>query len=256
MILTLAALTLTVQTVKPKLLVVEGLIIAHQVSGRWKTIPEAYQPPFKRMAFKEVRVGSLGPTTMCRDAGYEEVTGGSYVVFPSPEESSVQTPGPAGGAMVSNLKPTFPRPVRTFSAASATYQRIADDFNRSKGLKVKAKVNRVISCDLDGDGGAEVIIEGGNCKGRYDNPPGKLRYSWILLRYISGGQVRQRTLEFNKTTDEVGVAFYALQAVADLDGDRRMEIVTSGEYWESNDGVLYDFNRGRLTVLARKGAGV
>jgi hypothetical protein len=247
-IATVAALLLSATAPKPKLLVVDGLIIGQYMAGKWKVPPDKFGEKLRTTGFHLFGVGTRLGTVTSRGY-YEEVTGGSYIRI-----------NPELHVAVSNVRPTVPRSPESFPTTSSTYQKIADDFNRAKGLPTPVKLKRIFSVDLDGDGTKEVLLEARNFENTYEpleETAGKVTYSWVLLRHITKSVIKQTPLEIYHSKQKGWTPpMKRLRAVADIDGDGRMEIVTSEEYHEGQGGSLWKYNRGKLNHVVGLTAGV
>ncbi|MEC8391859.1 MAG: hypothetical protein VXZ58_03135, partial [Actinomycetota bacterium] len=98
----------------------------------------------------------------------------------------------------------------------------------------------LIRTDLEGDGVDEVIVGAERILGSLISPsPGD--YSILFLRKIIDGEVIQQLISGDVHVGEVSgmLSFSRLIAVADLNGDNRMEIAVQYGYYEgSSTGVL------------------
>lgn len=128
----------------------------------------------------------------------------------------------------------------------AAYRKIALDFLRSKGIRVKTvKIEKVVSIDLEGDGTQEIFIEATNYKdrnGEIQSLPRAGNYSFVLMRRTVGGKTKNYLIEGEfyptKPVDPDYISEYDLSAIADLNGDGKMEVVLKGLF--SYGGVSSD----------------
>ena len=170
------------------------------------------------------------------------ITGGDWAVSPDPVPCpypSVEVPDPdrfvnasfGRGVAISapwNLTPHFFQD----EGDDGTYSALARPALESVGLTVDDPVIRqVVRLDIQGDGVEEVIVVAD------DHPlgggPGD--YTVVFLREVVNDDVVTTVLESwitNPEHDEYG-AWNIVSAVADLNGDSRMEVVISGGAYES-----------------------
>lgn len=143
---------------------------------------------------------------------------------------------------------------------SAVYRKVVRDFLDEAGLKgAKVRLSKVVRADIDGDGTDEVIIEASS-RGDLDRvssmDTGKDDYSLVLLRHVAKGGAKGAALEFISGRRGDTLELKQLRGLADLDGDGRMEIVTTGKGYEWNNARLWSFQRGRPRKLLENGEGV
>jgi hypothetical protein len=137
-----------------------------------------------------------------------------------------------------------PRPVRPVDVTSPVYKKVVADLLRTKGLPhALVKILRIYRVDLDGDGSEEVLIEATNFKNGLGPSAAAGDYSTLLMRKIVGRTVR--TVEIDGEYIRKKIEFGApselkLAAIADLNGDGRMEIVTYSAYYEGNSSTTFE----------------
>lgn len=153
-----------------------------------------------------------------------------------------------------------PRAVREISKTDQTYLKIVGDLIRSKGIaKPIAKISQVYRVDLDGDGSEEVVLAATNYKGGLDSSVKPGDYSFVLLRKVVGGKAQNimiagefypKAQEFNAPNE------FSIQAIADLNGDGRMEIVMHGAYYEGAGSEIYDVSGAKPKKVLEAACGV
>ena len=99
----------------------------------------------------------------------------------------------------------LPRLPKKLDTANKTYQKIALDFLKTKGIKPKNfKFENAFSIDLEGDGSDEVFLEATNYKnknGEIGSPARAGSYSFVLMRKIINGKP-QNTFDRRRISSE------------------------------------------------------
>lgn len=172
------------------------------------------------------------------------------------EEADDQLPGLFIGEKAGwNLVPRLP--VAVDKGDSAITDSITK-FLRSRGIRNSpTRITEALSIDLDGDGTAEAIITGHYYR-RWDEfelSPGD--YSFALLRVGSGRAARNVLLDgqFLDARIDADYAEHSIVAVADLNGDGRMEIAIKSIHSESDRQMLFEFQKGKAVMLFDESCG-
>ena len=134
-----------------------------------------------------------------------------------------------------------PHDVESLSLESEIYKSFASEVLADLGITdPDPNLFTLIRTDLEGDGIDEVIVGAERITGSLISPaPGD--YSILFLRKIIDGEVIQQLIVGDVHTSETFgmLKFYRLIAVADLNGDNRMEIAIQYGYYEgSSTGIL------------------
>lgn len=132
----------------------------------------------------------------------------------------------------------LPRMPKKIALTDKTYQKIALDFLKTKGMKNKSvKLENAFSIDLEGDGTDEVFIEATTYKdknGEIDSTARAGDYSFVLMRKLIKGKAKNFLIagEFNPKKPEIEdyISEFDLSAFADLNGDGKMEVILKGLY--------------------------
>lgn len=165
-------------------------------------------------------------------------------------EPKIESAFAVGGGAGWNLVPRLPKLI---SVTDKTYQKIAADFLRTKGIsKTKINLSQIVEVDLDGDGSAEVIITGnfykeGNMEAQ---TPGD--YSFALLQKTVNGKVQNILISgefFTKRDYYDPPNTREILAVADLNGDGRMEIVLDTHYYEGTWKQVFEVDGTKLSKV-------
>ena len=140
-----------------------------------------------------------------------------------------------------------PRPVTALPIQNSLYAGVVRAELTRRGLKNPVvQLRGVFRADLDGDGSDEVIIEATHFaeSGTGDPvPPVNAQagdYSVLLLRSVANGQVKTAVLGADVVLKSGSIDAprnglrERLEGIADLNGDGRMEVVTSESYYEGD----------------------
>lgn len=126
------------------------------------------------------------------------------------------------------------------------------------------KVRQVIRIDLEGDGVNEVLVSATN----YADAPEGLNvqpsaavgdYSILFLRKVVNGKVQTIPIEGEVYTERVefgAPSVYAVAGVLDMNGDRVMDIVTKGFYYEGDWHSVYEVKGTQVEEVLACGCGV
>lgn len=119
------------------------------------------------------------------------------------------------------------------------YAPIVAKFIKKQGIRrPNVKISQIFYGDLDGDGRNEDVISATNADAW--EAGGSIRrgdYSFVLVRKLVNGRVETILLEGvfypNGLTPDKSPGFYDISAIADLNGDGKMEIVVGGMEYEN-----------------------
>lgn len=233
------------------ILAVDTWVVGTRVSGKWRPVTHTFAAGKRPVSLRSFGVGKLTGSVAKAEMVGEEVSHGCYLSEANHLRGSVH---------VSGLTPRVPRRVTDVATDSAVYRKVVRSFLDGEGLmNAPVRISRIVRADLDGDGTDEVLIVASS-RDDLDRvssmDTGKDDYSLVLLRYVTKGGGKGVALEFASGRKSTTLELNGLRGLADLDGDGRMEIVTTGKGYEWNNAQLWSFHRGRLVKLLENGEGV
>ncbi len=187
-------------------------------------------------------VGTKGDSGDCEN---ERIT------FERPEDYDTDSPPFAIGANAKwNPVPRIPQAI---GLKDKTYTKMVADFLKTKGIaKSKIVITQAYQIDFEGDGQKEIIITGNYYKKGMSEEQNIGDYSFILLRKIVNG--KPQTIFSNGeffTPKLLRRGEYAppeervIIAIADLNGDGKMEFVLSVFGYEAHSHTVFEMKNGK-----------
>jgi hypothetical protein len=160
---------------------------------------------------------------------------------------------------VSGVADVHPRPVTVLNPAAPEYRTAAGRVLASLGIQdPDPQVRQVVRADLDGDGADEVLVRAERLVDRESLSPVEGEYSVLFLRRLVGGAVRDTVL-FSDTAHLEAESRYMMAfdvgAVADLNGDGRMEVVIGIKYYEGSSVQVHELHGDTLAPVLGLGCG-
>jgi hypothetical protein len=155
----------------------------------------------------------------------------------------------------------LPREPKVLDTTQKVYVDAVRDFLKTKGIEQpKVKIDNILRVDLDGDGEEEVLISAANYFGEPDRVPMRSpagSYSMVLLRRVVAGKVETQVVagEFHpkayvsKEDSFDAPSIYKVIATLDLDGDGKLEVVVSSDYYEGGETTIYRCNPKKAETL-------
>jgi hypothetical protein len=138
-----------------------------------------------------------------------------------------------------------PRPVEVLDPAAPAYREAAADVVAGLGITDPApQVSQVVRGDLDGDGAAEVVVVAERISDPVGFNAGEGDYSVAFLRRVVGGEVETSLIASSiadpRAETNPSMEVYRVSALADLNGDGRMEVVLNLRYWEGSSSLVHE----------------
>ena len=155
----------------------------------------------------------------------------------------------------------LPRKPQVIDPTQKVYVDAVSDFLKTRGIEQpQVKMESSLRVDLDGDGEEEVLISATNYF-RKDNrvpmrsPAGS--YSMVLLRRLVAGTVKTQLVEgefhpkaYVRKEDSFDAPnAYRVIATLDLDGDGKLEVVVSSNYYEGEAITIYRCNPDKIEAV-------
>jgi len=142
-----------------------------------------------------------------------------------------------------------PRKAQKIDLTNQTYKTAVSNFLKKKGiLRPVVKIKQAYRVDLEGDGIDEVLIAATYYKGGLASSAAAGDYSFVLLRKATGKTVTVHLLKGDFITRKVDFGAPTqneISAIADLNGDGKMEIVLFGFYYEGDFASAFEMKNGR-----------
>jgi hypothetical protein len=142
-----------------------------------------------------------------------------------------------------------PRIAAKLSPTSAAYTAVVRNYLAKKGIvKPVIRITQAYRIDLDADGMDEVVITATSYKNGLASNAARGDYSFVLVRKTAGKTVSEYLLAgdfITKKVDFGAPSQYLVSAIADLNGDGKMEIVVAGQYYEGESASAFEIKGGR-----------
>ena len=145
-----------------------------------------------------------------------------------------------------NPVPRVPKPI---DLENAIYKKVVANFLRRKGIaRPVVSIKEAFRVDLEGDGVEEVVLSATYYKAGLSPGAAVGDYSVVLVRKAKGRVVTDHMLEgdFHLKKIQFGAPLeFHVSAIADLNGDGKMEVVTHYAYYEGSGSSAYEMRNGR-----------
>lgn len=149
-----------------------------------------------------------------------------------------------------NPVPRLPKSIRV---TNKSYMKIAADFLKTKGIaRTKIKLSQIVQIDLEGDGKYEIIIAGNYYKKGMGEEQNAGDYSFALLRKTVNGKPQNIllggdffTAKLLRSGEFAPPNVHKITAIADLNGDGKMEFGLWEIYHEGNRSAVFEMKNGK-----------
>jgi hypothetical protein len=179
-------------------------------------------------------------------------------------------------AIAAKWNPT-PRAIQTIAPENTTYQKIMADELKVRKINAPVVMSAIFKTDLDNDKSDEIILVAQRPRASFSTErrlepqyeTGVNDYSLMLVCKVVAGKVQtftlaervirktfdQKALE-NGTGPQMSVLTQYVTAIADIDGDGRMEVFVD-DYTHEGEGVtIWGWNGKKFTTMLEWGCGV
>lgn len=138
-----------------------------------------------------------------------------------------------------------PRPVEVLDPSARVYRDAASAVVADLGIDDPApQVRQVVRGDLDGDGAAEVVVVAERITDPAAWYAAEGDYAVVFMRRVAGGDfvtsVVASSIPHPEPASTPNAEVYRVAAMADLNGDGRMEVVLDGDYYEGSWTVVHE----------------
>lgn len=234
-------------------------VIGGHADGKWQDTQKAGKAVKTGTPFRIFNLnGEDGKLTVKKAGPMEDVCMDVWVA-----ETEAETKK-SGIAISASWNP-MPRPVKASSTTLDVYVKAVTDILTAEGIRRPVvKISQHLRMDLDGDGNEEVLLSATNYKtsqglGDIPTSAGAGNYSFVALRRVIDGKVVTQILdgEFYETAKEFNAPNqHAISAVLDLDGDGKMEVILSSEYYEGGATTVWKLDGKEAVKVLEVACGV
>jgi hypothetical protein len=146
-----------------------------------------------------------------------------------------------------------PRVPKAIDLNNAAYKTVVTNFLKRKGIaRPVVRIKEAFRVDLEGDGVEEVVLSATYYKKGLSSDAAVGDYSFVMVRKAIGKTVTDHLLKGDfilKRVDFGAPTENHVSAIADLNGDGKMEIVLSGSYYEGDFAGAFEMKNGRPVMI-------
>jgi hypothetical protein len=154
-------------------------------------------------------------------------------------ETKISAPLAIGSSATWNAMPRLPKAV---ALTEAGYLKAVADVLKSKGFSKSApKIEQAFRVDLEGDGVEEVVLVANQYEVDENYNPKIGNYSFVLIQKLIGGKTQTIFVAGNFEKGEYMGGVFKLSAIADLNGDGKLELVVSVHAYNGEENWLHVF---------------
>lgn len=133
-----------------------------------------------------------------------------------------------------------PSPVRVETDLADVHIEAVTEVLMSLGIEAEPVMFQQIAADIDADGTEEIVIVSKFLPNDLFGRPGD--YSVVVLRKMIEGEWQTAILETSiGEPDSPYVLSHSIAAIADLNGDGKMEIAVDAAYYEGSGSAAYEY---------------
>lgn len=214
----------------PPFIAVDGFVYLVKTNRDWRYAAQSFPAAKGPLQLTSLGIGSIGRKTgAVHILGADKANKAKLKGFPSPT-----------GVYVYGLYPAVPRPFGKTDPEKCR-EWVEKWLKQGFDLKNQIKILAAYEGDLDGDGADEQIAWGQIEYTEVTKPP----ISQALLLRANGRTYPIYAWDTYENS-------YSLNAVADLDGDGCMELITKVQGWGYSRATLCKFDRGKFELVPAK----
>jgi hypothetical protein len=133
-----------------------------------------------------------------------------------------------------------PSPVRVETDLAEVHSEAVTQVLMGLGIEAEPVIFQQVLADIDGDGTEEIAIVAKDLSDDLFGQPGD--YSIVIVRKMIEGEWQTAILETSLAEpDSAYVLSHSIAAIADLNGDAKMEIVVDAAYYEGAGTTAYEY---------------
>ena len=227
----------------------ENYLLGGAKNGKWLTA-ETVAPTLG----KKTEMFLVGLKGVSKTGAILNNTGEEYGACPENKLMKLEPEIESGFAVGANAGWNLvPRTPKLINSADKNYQKIGGNFLRTKGIaKSKIRLDQIIQIDIEGDASKETIITGNFYKKGLMEDQTVGDYSFAILRKRVGGKEKNILIDgefFTKRGAYDPPNERKILAVADLNGDGRMEIVLDTSYYEGSWKQIFEVDGTKVSKV-------
>lgn len=236
-------------------------VIGGHASGKWLDTGKAGKTIKPGTSFRAFSLkGEAGKLTVQKSAPMDDVCMDVWMADTKPEpDQDVK-----GVAIAADWNP-MPRPVKAADLTQEVYVNAVRDLLIAQGIrKPVVKITQHLRVDLEGDGEEEVLLSATHyptAEGLGNAPmaSGAGNYSFTVLRRVIAGKLVSQVLQgefYTKAQDFNAPNVYEVGAIADLNGDGKMEIILHSQYYEGGATTVWQVGSKKASKVLEVACGV
>ncbi|MCY7347786.1 MAG: PliI family lysozyme inhibitor of I-type lysozyme [Pyrinomonadaceae bacterium] len=223
-------------------------------NGKWITAEKTAALLNDKTEFNIINFNGVEKGTVFGTKGERQGVCLEIPVIELPETESDNPDKDVRFALGANAKwNPVPRIPQAIGLTDKTYTKAVADFLKTKSIaKTKVVITQLYQIDLEGDGQNEVIIAGNYYQKGTSEEQSAGDYSFALLRKVIKEKPRNILIEgdfFTKRGEYAPPNEREILAIADLNGDGKMEIVLKTFYYEGSWQQVFEMNGDKLSKV-------